>query len=187
MNDYTEFLKPEDCLLLLVDFQKTLLDFCIEPDLMRKNAAALVDAALVFDVPVILTAQNAGKLGGVLPELHGKVPQSPVFNKLEFSCFENAGIDRAIAAARRKVILMGGMETHICVFHTAADALRRGYRAHVIADAVTSRTAFNREIGLRRLEKAGATISSTEMAIYELLNRAGTDEFRAMLPLLKTL
>ena len=186
MNHYAEFLKPEDCILLLVDFQKTLLDFCIEPELMRKNSAALIDAALVFHIPILLTSQNAEKLGDVLPELRAGAPHSPVLNKVEFSCFENPQITRSIEDAGRKTLLIGGMETHICVFHTGAEALRRGFRVHVAADAVTSRTAFNREIGLRRLEKAGAVISSTEMMVFELLNRAGTDEFRALLPLLKT-
>ena len=185
MNEYAEFLKPEDCILLLVDFQKTLLDFCIEPDLMRKNSAALIEAAHVFHIPIILTSQNGEKLGDVLPELRAAAPHAPVLNKVEFCCFENPQIEQCLEDAGRETLLVGGMETHICVFQTGAEALRRGYRVHVAADAVTSRSAFNREIGLRRLEMAGAVVSSTEMMIFELLNRAGTREFRELLPLLK--
>jgi nicotinamidase-related amidase len=186
MNDYAKFLKPNDCILLLVDFQKTLLDFCIEQDVMRKNAGALIDAAHVFGIPSLFTSQNAERLGGALPELLEKVPRPVAFDKIEFSCFDNPAIAKAIGDSGRRTILLTGMETHICAFHTGVDALHYGYRVHVAADAVTSRSAFNREIGLRRLEKAGAVISSTEMIIYELLNRAGTDSFRALLPLLKT-
>jgi nicotinamidase-related amidase len=84
-------------------------------------------------------------------------------------------------------LLLAGLETHVCIFHTGTHGLRLGYRVHLAADAVTSRSSSNRQIGLRRLEQAGAVISSTEMIIFELLNRAGTPEFRSALPLLKTL
>lgn len=187
MNDYAEFLKPSDCTLLLVDFQKTLLDFCVDPEGVARNAAALIEAVRIFDIPVLFTVQNPGKLGGILPELLERAPGAPVFDKLEFSSFENMAIAAAFRDTRRRTILIAGMETHVCIFHTGADALNLGYRLHVAADAVTSRIELNREIGLRRLEMAGAVISSTEMMIFELLNRSGTAEFRAALPLLKNL
>jgi nicotinamidase-related amidase len=90
-------------------------------------------------------------------------------------------------ASARRTLIIAGLETHVCVFHTAAHGLRLGYTVHVVADAVASRSRFNWEIGLKRLERAGVVISSTEMMVFELLNRAGTPEFRAALPLLKTL
>ena len=79
------------------------------------------------------------------------------------------------------------METHICIFHTGVQGLQRGFTVHVVGDAVSSVCQSNRETGLRRLEQAGAVVTSTEMAIYELLNRADTPRFKAMLPLLKSL
>ena len=106
---------------------------------------------------------------------------------MEFSCFQNATIAQAVAAFKRRTILLAGLETHICIFHTGVDAIRDGYRLHVASDAVTSRNHSNRAVGLNRLQRAGAVISSTEMIIYELLNRAGTPEFRKALPVLKTL
>ena len=110
-----------------------------------------------------------------------------MLSKMEFNCFENPSIARAVFETNRRTLLMAGLEAHVCVFHTAAHALRLGHRVHVASDAVASRSLFNRGIGLGRMEKAGAVISSTEMIIYELLNRAGTPEFRAALPTLKTL
>jgi nicotinamidase-related amidase len=109
-----------------------------------------------------------------------------VLNKLEFSCFENQVLADAVAASGRKTLVVAGIETHVCIFHTAAHALRLGYTVHVVGDAVTSRSAFNRETGLRRLDRAGAVITSTEMVTFEWLNRAGTPEFRRALPLLKS-
>lgn len=187
MNAYAEFLNKDDCMLLLVDIQKVMLDPCVQPELIPKNASALIEIAKLLDIPIFLSEHNAEKLGGFLPELVQKVSRPQVFNKLEFSCLENEGIMRSLQRVDRKTLLLAGLETHVCVFHTGAHALRLGYQIHVAADAVSSRSNLNREVGLRRLEKAGAVISSTEMMIFELLNRAGTPDFRAALPLLKTL
>ncbi len=186
-NPYSEFLRPDDCLLLLVDIQAVMLDPCDEASRLRKNAAALLDIARIFEIPVIFTTHNAEKLGGFLPELTEQVQRPIVLNKQEFSCFENEGMAETVMAAERRTLLVAGLETHVCIFHTAAHAIRLGYRVHVAADAVASRSRFNWEIGLRRMEKGGAVISSTEMMIFELLNRAGTSQFRAALPLLKSL
>lgn len=187
MNDYAEFLDRKDCVLLLVDIQKVMLERCPDSEQVRRNCAALIDMAGLLHIPILFSVHNADRLGGVVPELVERVSQPLVLNKMEFSCFENEGIGNAVRLTGRKTLLLAGLETHVCIFHTGAHALRLGYRVHVAADGVISQSDFNREIGLRRLEKAGAIISSTEMMIYELLNRAGTPEFRAALPLLKTL
>lgn len=187
MNVYAELLQREDCLMLLVDIQQVLLDPCVEKDRVRKNADALITIANLFDIPVLFTENNAEKLGGFLPELLGKVASPKVFNKLEFSCFENEPITRAMDETGRQTLILAGIESHVCIFHTGAYALRLGYRVHVVADAVSSRNEFNYKTGIKRLERAGAVITSTEMVVYELLKRAGTPEFRAALPLLKTL
>ena len=187
MNASAEFLVRQDCALLLVDIQKIMLDPCPESASLKKNVGALIDVAGLFEIPIMVTVHNAEKLGGFLPELLARIPEPDVYTKIEFSCFENETIFRALQEKGRRTLLIAGLETHVCIFHTGAHALQLGYRVHVPADAVTSRSALNREVGLRRLEQAGAVITSTEMIIFELLNRAGTPEFRAALPLLKTL
>ena len=184
---YGQFLVREDCLLLLVDIQKSMLDLCVQKDLVVKNCAALIDIVSIFDIPVLFSQHNAKKLGGFLPELVAKVQHPAIHDKLEFSCLENEGIAQALENLGRRTILLAGLETHVCIFHTGAHAVRLGYRVHVAGDAVTSRSSFNWETGLRRLERAGVVISSTEMIIFELLNRAGTPEFRRALPVLKAL
>jgi nicotinamidase-related amidase len=184
---YAEFLKKDDCLLLLVDIQKVMLDPCPEGDVVHKHSVALLEIARILEIPVLFTVHNAEKLGGVLPRLTEQLGSPKVFNKIEFSCFENEAIARALEGFARRTLLMAGLETHICIFQTAAHALRLGYRVHVAADAVASRKSLDWEVGLKRLEKAGALVSSTEMMIFELLSRAGTPEFRAALPFLKAL
>ncbi|MEM5788529.1 MAG: isochorismatase family protein [Syntrophobacteraceae bacterium] len=187
MESNLEILEKRNCVLLLVDIQKSMLDLCIEPERIRKNSAALVEAAGVFGIPVVFSVHNQGKLGPILPELTSAVPGSIPLDKMEFNCFENEQIAGAIMDTGRRCLLIAGIETHVCIFHTAIGALRKGYRVCVPADSVSSRGATDKLIGLQRLDRAGAVISSTEMIIFELLGRAGTDEFRALLPLLKTL
>ena len=187
MNVYRDFLKREDCVLLLVDIQKLLLDPCEGADRLAQNVMALIDVVQIVGIPILCTEQNPHKLGGFLPELVKKLQEPRVLSKLEFNCFENPDIAQAIFQRNRRTLLMAGLEAHVCVFHTAAHALRLGHCVHVASDAVASRSLFNRGVGLDRMEKAGAVISSTEMIIYELLNRAGTPEFRAALSTLKTL
>jgi nicotinamidase-related amidase len=187
MDAYQEFLQRNDCLLMLVDIQKVLLDPCVDGAGLRRNAAALLDIAGILGIPAVLTTHNAQKLGGFLPELLARLPEPLVLDKLEFSCFSNDAMARAIQRTGRRTLLLAGLEAHVCVFHTGAHALRLGHRVHVATDAVSARSLHNRIIGLGRLEKAGAVMSSTEMIIYELLERAGTPAFRAALPLLKSL
>jgi nicotinamidase-related amidase len=187
MNCYQEFLNRGDCILLLVDIQKSMLDLCVDRDRTVLNAGALIEAAGLFGIPLLCSVHNSAKLGGFLPELSDKISGPKVLDKLEFNCFENDGIARAILETGRKTLLLAGLEGHVCIFHTGVGALRLGYRVHIAHDAVTSRRASDKQTGMQRLDRAGAVISSTEMMIFELLNRAGTKEFRALLPLLKRL
>ncbi|SMC17184.1 Nicotinamidase-related amidase [Desulfacinum hydrothermale DSM 13146] len=185
-NAHARFIRPEECLLFLVDLQKAMLDLCPDRDQVVKNVMALLDMSAIVEVPVLFSEHNAEKLGGFLPELVAKVPEPKVLNKLEFSCFQNPALADAVAASGRNTLVIAGIEAHVCIFHTAAHALRLGYTVHVVGDAVTSRSAFNRETGLRRLDRAGAVITSTEMVTFEWLNRAGTPQFRRALPILKS-
>ena len=185
MNVYQEFLNRRDCILLLVDIQKVLLDLCVDPERTVFNTAALIEAAELFEIPVLCSVQNSERLGDFLPELTDKISRPKAWDKLHFNCFENENIARVIAETGRKTLLLAGIEGHVCIFHTGVGALRLGYRVHIAHDAVTSRSASDKQIGIQRLDRAGAVISSTEMIIFELLNRGSTREFRELLPLLK--
>jgi nicotinamidase-related amidase len=187
MEFHQEFLDRRDCILLLIDVQKVLLDLCIEQDRTVLNTGALIEACELFQVPILCTTQNAARLGGFLPELAGKISRPRIWDKLDFNCFENKEVAEAIRETGRSTLLIAGMEGHVCVFHTGIGALNQGHRVHIAYDAVTSRSASEKQIGLNRLDRAGAVISSTEMIIFELLHQAGTNEFKALLPLLKKL
>lgn len=185
-NQNKMLLDRDDSLLLMVDLQPSMLNPCLGAEKVQKQAGVLIDMAQVFDLPILFTEQNPVKLGKFLPILTDKVKEPSVWDKIEFSCFENRSIAAAIEEKGRKTIILCGIETHICIFQTGFQALRQGYRLHVASDATSAPSELNHEIGLRRLESCGAVINTTEMIIFELLKQAGTPEFRSMLPILKS-
>lgn len=173
--------------LVVLDLQAKLVPAMCEPEHVTRNAQILLRLAEVLKLPVILTAQYTKGLGNILPEITHRAPRTPPFEKTSFGCFgEPAFLEhlRSRAPAARS-LLVAGVESHICVTQTVLGALEAGYLVHVAADAVSSRTRENWQIGLNRMERAGGVISSTEMIVYELLGRSGTPEFKAMLPMLK--
>lgn len=173
--------------LVVIDIQEKLLPPIHERDRVVRNARLLLRLAAILEIPILATTQYARGLGPTVREISCLLPGSAlVHDKLEFSCFGSEEFcDAAAQIPGRRQMLVCGMETHICVLQTTLAALDRGYNVHVISDAVGSRSEFNWRAGLDRMRMAGAVISTTEMAIYELLRASGGQAFKAMLPWLK--
>ena len=180
-------LRPEECALVVIDIQQKLLPPIFAREQLLRNAQLLLRLAKILTLPVLATTQYAQGLGKIVPEIAALLPGQETLDKNEFGCFGNAQFCSSIksAAPGRNTLLLCGMETHICVMQTALGALEQGYLVHVASDAVSSRSEWNRKIGLERMREAGAIISSTEMMIYELLGGSGTSAFKEMLPHLK--
>ncbi len=180
-------LQAEHCALVVIDIQEKLLPPIYNKDQMLRNSQLLIRLANLLKMPALVTTQYARGLGPIVPEIASLLPQTAAIDKLEFGCF---GSDRFCSAMRdlpgkRNTLLICGMESHICVTQTVLGALNQGYIVHVASDAVSSRTEWNWKIGLERMRDAGAVISSTEMAMYELMRASGTAVFKEMLAHLK--
>jgi len=191
LTDYADVARrpliADQCTLVVVDIQEKLLPPIFQKDLLVRNAQLLIRLAEILKIPAVVTTQYAKGLGSTVPEIASLLPQVAPIDKLSFSSF---GSDTFCSALRRvpgqrTIVLICGMEAHICVTQTALAALREGYLVHIASDAVSSRTEWNRNIGLERMRSAGAVISSTEMIIYELLGSSGTAAFKSMLLHLK--
>ena len=180
-------LQPEKCALVVVDIQEKLLPPIHEKERLVRNAKLLLRLAGILKLPVLATTQYAKGLGHTVPEIAELLPQVEVIDKLQFGCFANDAFRASLQGlpGKRDTVLLCGMETHICVMQTALGALNQGYAVHVAADAVGSRTAMNWQIGLERMQAAGAIVSSSETMIYELLGGSGGKAFKQMLPYLK--
>ena len=180
-------LQAEHCSLVVVDIQERLLPPIFEKERLIRNSQLLIRLATALKMPVLPTTQYAKGLGPIVPEIASLLPQATVVNKMEFGCFGSAEFCSAVKSVpgNRNTLLLCGMESHICVTQTALGALNQGYLVHVASDAISSRTEWNWKIGLRRMEAAGAIISSTEMMLYELMRASGTAVFKEMLQYLK--
>jgi nicotinamidase-related amidase len=142
--------------------------------------AKLVEAARILGLPALVSEQYPKGLGHTAPEvcLAGEpVIEKSVFSAARAAGFERAGID---GEGGRDQAIVCGIETHVCVSQTVHDLLGRGVEVHVPADAVGSRHTLDYERGLERMERAGAVVTTVEATLFELLERAGTPEFKAV-------
>lgn len=186
LHDLT--LPREQTALVLVDYQERLLpamDPERRPDCL-KNTVLLLSLARVLRLPVLYTEQYPAGLGRTVPEIAEHLPEgAEPFEKVMFSGWRAEGFAEQFRYLGMRAAILVGMESHVCVLGTALDMLRDGIRVHVPRDAVVSRNEENRQTGLELMERAGAVITSTETVIFQLLERAGTPEFKALSKLLK--
>jgi nicotinamidase-related amidase len=141
---------------------------------VAESCAKLVQAARILDVPLIVSEQYPKGLGHTSPEV-GLEEETPI----EKSVFSAARADGFDLKGRNQAVVCG-IETHVCVSQTVLDLLEYGVEVQVPANAVGSRHAIDYERGLERLERAGAVVTTVEAALFELLERAGTPEFKAV-------
>lgn len=171
-----------DCALLVIDAQERLIPALAGAGKAVANIVRLVKFARIAGLPVIVTEQQ--KLGSTAAEIRAELAGDEPLLKTEFDCLLNPAILDRLQRLHRSTLILAGFETHICVAQTALHAAETRL-IHVVGDAVASRDPDNRAVALERLGRAGVVVTSTEMAIYEIVKRAGTDEFRSVLPLVK--
>ena len=161
------------CALVVIDVQEGFRGYDCFAD-VAGACAKLLAAARVLDLPVRVSEQYPKGLGHTAPEVG--LAEEPVIEKSVFS----AARAESFSLGGAEQALVCGIEAHVCVSQTVHDLLDRGVEVHVPADAVGSRHALDYERGLERMERAGAVVSSVEAALFELLERAGTPEFKAV-------
>jgi nicotinamidase-related amidase len=185
-SHHPHLLSPENALLVVVDMQEPFLRNIFQRERVLPNVCALISGANVLQIPVIGTTQYASRMGDIVQEVRRLVPvRQPVFDKMTFSCYADASFSSEIVRSGRKQILLCGVESHICVNQTAHDLIASGYQVHVATDAVSSRSESNYRLGLEKMRQGGVLMSSVEMALYEMLQKAGTAEFRGILDIIK--
>jgi nicotinamidase-related amidase len=182
-------LDPSSSLLLLVDVQDRLAAAMPQGALeaVIANGRVLLEAARLLGVPVLATEQYPKGLGstvGPLKEMLVAAGVQPI-EKLIFDACGEPRVVHALAARSPRSVILAGLEAHVCVFQTARELVRRGMSVCVVADAVASRREENRALGLALAERAGALIAPAETVVFDWLQRAGTEEFRALSKLLR--
>jgi nicotinamidase-related amidase len=176
---------PKETLLLVIDIQGKLVPSIHQSDRVIRNAGKLIRACKLLGVPVIHTEQYPKGLGRTVDELQSLLDRELPYEKLSFSCCGNDDFMKRLRNLGRNDILVVGMETHVCVYQTCVELLEFGYNVHLVTDAVSSRSEENRMLGIRCIEKAGAALTSTEMAIFELQRIAEGDTFKMISRIVK--
>jgi nicotinamidase-related amidase len=176
---------PKETLLLIIDVQGRLAQGVVQSATLETNIGKLAKACAILDVPVLLTEQYPKGLGSTIESLKELLPDNVVVEKLSFSCCGTPEFMRQLRSFNRNDILVAGIEAHVCVYQTAVDLVEFGYNVHLVTDCVSSRTEENRLLGIRCIEKAGASLTSTEMAIFELLRVAEGEQFKAISKIVK--
>jgi nicotinamidase-related amidase len=178
-------LDPNNSVLIIIDAQARLFKVLFEKEALVLNLQKLVRGVQVMGVPVILTEQNPRGLGSTIPEIANLVSQSQPVIKVTWSCCGSRDFNRALSALNRRQVLLAGSEAHVCVYQTAMDLLKSGFEVQMVADCLGSRTAKNRDIALSRLVSEGAKLTSTEMALFELVKTEEDPRFKEILNIVK--
>ena len=178
-------LSQEDSVLMIIDMQGNLYESMQDKEFLLENVRKLVRGMQVFGIPVIVTEQIPEKLGPTIEPVASLLPDARRIPKSDFSCCGDEKIMKALKAAERQQVLLCGIETHVCVYQTAVDLLGFGYDVHLVADAVSSRTVLNREIGIEKMRDEGARLASTEMVLFELIRSADDPKFKDIFRIVK--
>ncbi|MFT3989713.1 hydrolase [Aestuariivirga sp.] len=174
--------------LLLIDMQEKLLPAMANAQEAEHRCGILLEAAKTLDVPVMTSEQYPKGLGHTVPSLQDKLGNAPVFEKSAFSCWRDEAMKAALIAQHeggRPQAIMAGIESHVCVLQTAVDLAQSGFAVYAVADAMSSRAVSSIPLAHDRMRQEGVEIVSTEMAVFELLGRAGTPAFKALSALIR--
>ena len=171
--------------LLVIDVQGRLASLMYEKEKFYKAVTDMIRGAQALGLPIVWNEQLPDKLGATIPEVATALEGAKPLVKQSFSCCGNEEFVRHLHKMGRRQILLTGMETHICVYQTARDLLARDHEVYVVADAVSSRTKENRKVGIKAMMQLGASITSVEMALFELMRVAEGDTFRQLIQIVK--
>ena len=178
-------LDRDHTVLILIDVQEKLAPVVAEREQLLANLQKLVQGVRALHVPIIWLEQNPDGLGPTVPELRQHLSDLRPITKLSFSCWGEDAFKAALEGLGREQALVCGIEAHVCVQQTAMDLLAAGYHVQVVQDAVSSRVLSNKEAALAKLRAAGAVVTTTEMALFELLRVAEGPAFKAILKIVK--
>ncbi len=179
----SSLITPQRSVLLIIDEQEKLLPAVHNPEKVIKNTALAIKCANELGITLLATTQYKKGIGNTVPEIMELLGDAETVDKVEFNAAANPDFQDTISSLPLAIdtVLIAGVEAHICVFQTAVGLRDLGYRPYVLADAVSSREKKNAKWALKRLMQMGITVGTTEMAIYELLGKAGTSEFKNVL------
>ncbi len=178
-----ELMSTGDTTLLVIDVQEKLIRLVPGAKRIVWNIRRLIQGAKILSVPVLATEQYPQGLGPTTPELAALLAAPAA--KVDFSCLGCGEIAEQLTADQRPKVLLAGIEAHVCIQQTALDLLAAGKSVYIAVDAVGARFAINEKIALKRMQSCGATLTTTEAALFEWCQAAGTPQFKQISALVR--
>lgn len=178
----TSLIDVDDCLLIVIDVQAVFLRKLpeVESELLVNRIGWLIQVADKLHLPIIGTAEDMAKLGGLVSPIAEKLPAgTAVYDKMIFGLADQPDILAAVARTGRKTAVLVGLETDVCIAHSALGLLQQGYNVVAVSDATAS-PGSGQMIGLERMRRAGVLLVTAKSLYYEWLRTVtADDEFRA--------
>lgn len=171
--------------LIIIDIQGKLAQAMHDKESLFDNNVRLIRGFKAMNLPILYTEQIPEKLGRTIDPLLRELDDASPLAKETFSCWSDAGFADRLESLTRRHVVLTGIECHICVYQTALDLMQNGYRVHLVADAVSSRTPENLAIGIDAIKSSGAQITSTEMVLFELLRTAADPRAKEIFQIVK--
>ena len=178
-------LNPKNTALVIIDVQGRLARIMQKADDLFKNLAMLIKGSRLLEVPIIWMEQLPDKLGSTVEEVSEHLDGLQPISKGVFSCGQNDEFNATLDEINPKNVVLAGIETHVCVYQSAMDLLKKNYIVEVVADATSTRLEHNKEIGLEKIRRAGGQITSVETALFELQGKATGDQFKQLIKIIK--
>ncbi len=175
----------EHSVALVIDIQEKLFPPMAEGDVTLQAVQKLIQGLKVLSVPLIYSEQYPQGLGVTLPALQPLLVGAKYLTKSSFSCCQAADFIPALELYNRRNVLISGIEAHICVLQTVLDLIDRGYQPIVVADCITSRQLFHKEVAIERMRQEGAIITTVESLLYEMMGTAKDAAFKEILNIIK--
>jgi len=175
----------KNTVLTVIDIQGNLAHAMHDKESLFKGLKQLIKGFTALEIPIILTEQNPKGLGQTLPEIMELLPDVKAIPKMSFNCCDDEEYMEALKSYGKKKVLIAGIESHICVYQTAAALLEMVYEVEIVTDVVASRFPENKKLALKKMGRMGIEMTGVEMALFELLKTAEHEKFREIVKIIK--
>ena len=178
-------LSRTNAVLIIIDIQGNLAQAMYDKENLFTNNVKMIQGVKTLNLPILFTEQIPQKLGQTIPQIASELDGINPIAKTSFSCWDEINFREKLEGLNRRHTVLTGIECHVCVYQTAIDLISNGYNVHLVADAVSSRTPENRQIGIDAIKSAGSKITSTEMVLFELLRTAADPKAKELFKIVK--
>jgi len=170
---------------LIIDVQEKLYPFIFENEILTKNISKLIEGLKIINIPIFITEQYVKGLGPTIAPIANIIGDHPRIEKMAFSCCDEPSLMEGIVVSGKENIIIAGIESHVCVLQTVIDLKSNGYLPVVVQDCVSSRSENDKRMAIERMRQEGATITTVESILFELLRYSGTEQFKGISKLVK--